>query len=196
MKEREFVEKGSYNHPQADGAVALKQYMFVRRDGKRCLLFRFANESAHAVSGFEILLTQISSDGRVISRSRVPYPAVTVSSGGTYAPDSGVVVSDKCSDFRVSLVYYVSGDYKYVMKRGRAVPHYDPRGYVPPKTRAATPAQIAVRPMLTAMDRAFSLIALLAVAVLVGCCLVSVLTNMGGPSADFGAIYDRIRYFL
>ena len=169
MTDRQFVEKGSYTHPQADGYIALKQYIFMRKDNKRCLLFRFANEFSQTVHGFEIVVTQLSADGRVIGRSRVPYHNISVGTGNTYSPDSGVVVHDNCTDFRVTLVYFVSGCYKYVVKHGHAVAHYDPRGYDIPKTNAARSSQIASKSVYRS-GGVFTLIAVLStIAVVVAC---------------------------
>ena len=179
MTDREYVEKGSYTHPQADGYIALKQYIFIRRDGKRCLLLRFANEFSRTVHGFEVIVTQLSSDGRVIGRSRVPYQNISVASGNTYSPDSGVVVRENCADFRISLVYFVSGDYKYVIKRGHAVAHYDPRGYEVPKTNPARSTQIAVK-SVHRNGGIFTLIAVVSTVIIVGLCLVAALSGSGG----------------
>lgn len=191
MSGREFIEKGSYTHPQADGYVALKQYIFTRREGKRCLLLRFANEYSRTVHGFEVVVTQLSSDGRVIGRSRVPYQNISVSPGNTYAPDSGIVVADNCSDFRISLVYFVSGDYKYVIRHGRAVAHYDPRGYEIPKTNAPRSTQIAVK-SVHASGGIFTLIALLSTVVIIGLCIFAAFSGGVGnkTGADTGSAYS------
>ena len=167
MNDKKYLEKGSYNHHQPDGCVALKQYIIIRKDGNRCLLFRFANEFAHSVTGFEIMLTQISSDGKVLDRSRIPYHGINIVSGHIFAPDLGVVIHENCSDFRITLLSFVSGPYKYVIKHGKPVAHYDPRGYVPPKTRQAKSTQIAVRQMINSTDNIFTISAVIGAAAIV-----------------------------
>ena len=177
MVDYDVIEKGGYNHPQVSGCISLKQYIFLKKNGKRLLMLRFANEFEHKINGFEIILTQLSGDGRVIKRTRIPYYRANVSSGDTFAPDEGIVVLNNCSDFRVKLVYFYSGPYKYVIKRGHAVAHYDPRGYIPEKTKPAKPTQIIVTPKMHILDGSLSFIAVISALLMFGVCIFTCFIN-------------------
>ena len=119
MTDKDFIEKGSYTHPTPDGCIALKQYIITKEKGKRCLLLRFVNESAHTISAFEYVITELSSSGKVLGHSRITHTGIAVVSEGTYTPSSGIVVHNNCTDFRIRLVSYVSGAYKYVLNLNR-----------------------------------------------------------------------------
>lgn len=188
MIEREYIEKGGYNHPQPDGYVSLKQYIFVRKDGKRCLLFRFANEFSQTVTGFEIVVTQLSGDGRTLGHSRICYDDLSIRSGDIFAPSSGVVVHENCADFRIRLVYFVSGVYKYSVKRGKAVAHYDPRGYVAPKTRPAKSTQISVSSVFSATDGVFTAVSVFAILIIIA---LGLITKTGLIQTDSGNNNDN-----
>ena len=167
MIDKDYIEKGSYTHPVPDGCIALKQYIFTKQKGKRCLLLRFVNESAHTVSAFEFVVTELSSDGKVLGRSRITHSGVSITSGNTYAPPSGIVVHNNCTDFRIRLVSFVSGVYKYVMKHGRAVAHYDPRGYRISKSKPGVYNYAEVTPINSRGKRVFTLIAAAAIILIV-----------------------------
>lgn len=163
MADKEFIEKGSYTHPVPDGCIALKQYIFTKAQGKRCLLLRFVNESVHTVNAFEFVITELSSDGQVIGRSRISHSALSIPCGGTFSPPSGIVVHNNCASFRIRLVYFVSGAYKHVLKHGRAVAHYDPRGYKASRPKPSIYNYVEVTPIYTKGKRVFTLIAAVAV---------------------------------
>ena len=182
MVEHDIIEKGGYNHPQVSGFVSLKQYIFIKKNGKRLLMLRFANEFHHKINGFEIILTQLSGDGRVLKRTRIPYHKADVASGNAFAPDEGIVVMDNCIDFRVSLVSFYSGAYKYLMKHGRAVAHYDPRGYAPEKLKPSKPTQISVTPKMRVLDGTMSLIGIIAVVLMIGVCIFTCYMNSAPAS--------------
>ena len=162
MIDNEFVEKGNYTHTSIDGYIALKQYIFTKKDGKRCLLFRFVNDSVHTVNAFEFVLTQLSGDGRVLGRSRIKYTSLSIPGGGVYVPERGIAVHNSCTDFRIRLVSFVQGVYKYTVKGGRAVAHYDPRGYRAPRKRKNAYSDVEVRSILGLGRKFFALLAVIA----------------------------------
>jgi hypothetical protein len=45
MREDKLISKSEYTHPQVGGFIVVKQYMFYRYQGKKCLMVRFANET-------------------------------------------------------------------------------------------------------------------------------------------------------
>ncbi len=120
-----WIDKGLYHHPQVAGCMALKQYMIVERGKKKCLILRFFNEAPFDVSAMEFKLIQLDSNGDTIKSSHVEVKNMKAASGDTYALEKGVVLSDKCVDFRVFVLWVLSGSYKYAVRHGRVIPWYD-----------------------------------------------------------------------
>lgn len=129
MKNNSYLEKGFYSHPQIRGYMFLKQFMLIRKASKRCLLFRFENESALEFKAMELTLVQLDAEGNVIEKSKVKYKGLHVRPGALFCPESGVVVSEDCVDFKIKVTSLISGRYKYTPKNGDMVAHYDTRGY-------------------------------------------------------------------
>jgi len=123
------LKKGFYNHPQYDAALSLKHFLIIEKAGKQCLLLRFVNDSQHIVKSAEFILTQKSSTGRIIGKSRLRYKNMNLYPGDTYTPSNGTVISKDCSDFTVTLVRFVSGEYKYTFKKAKEIANYDIMGY-------------------------------------------------------------------
>lgn len=159
------VEKGSYNHPQPQGMLTLKQYIFSTNAGKRTLLLRFANESPLELDGFEFVIVELNRRGDVITRHRLFHSDLRIAAGGTYCPTSGVVVSDECADFRIKVISIRSGIYRYTSRRGQLVAHYDRqrRGTTPKNPRHG---YTEVRSARSKDGRVFTLIAVIAVLII------------------------------
>lgn len=190
MTDKDFIEKGSYTHPTPDGCIALKQYIITKEKGKRCLLLRFVNESAHTISAFEYVITELSSSGKVLGHSRITHTGIAVVSEGTYTPSSGIVVHNNCTDFRIRLVSYVSGAYKYVLKHGRAVAHYDPRGYLSDRGKPSKYNYVEVTPASYRAKRVFTLIAVIAVILTVFMTVSAKYRNSGKLPSDNNSNLD------
>ena len=109
------------------------------------------------------MLTQYSVDGEVLDCTRIPYQDIHLPKGHTFTPSSGVVVHENCADFRIGLVSFICGPFKYVIKHGKAIAHYDPRGYVSPKTYPAGSSSLLIKPVLPTMNKAFGLSAFLGI---------------------------------
>ena len=122
-----IIDKGFYNRPQGERKVKLKQYIIVRRDGKKCLLLRFLNESELVVSGMEFVLTQIGADGEVIDNSVVHLNEIKLRPDETYTSREGIVIDDGCVDFTVEIRTVISGGYKYCLSDGQMLARYDRR---------------------------------------------------------------------
>ena len=103
-----YTENGNYNHPQFEGGITLKQYIFAKQNHKSCLLFRFINESPYSITSFEFLLTELGTDGKVISRRKIVQSKLNIIPGEMFSPQESFVVSDGCADFRIKLLSYVS----------------------------------------------------------------------------------------
>ena len=162
-----YTEKGNYNHPQFEGGMTLKQYIFAKQNRKNYIMFRFRNESPREIKSFEFLLTELGTDGKVISRRRIAQTKLKVAPGDMFTPQCGFAVSDGCADFRIKLLSYVSGAYKYSIRHGRAVPYFDPRGYDTPKNRTDKGVGPTVTPKFSEDARIFGAIAFFAALLIV-----------------------------
>jgi hypothetical protein len=129
IRSNDYLEKGYYSHRQYDGVLQVKQFMLIRKNGKRCLLLRFVNGTAFEINSMEFAITQRNSAGKVIETKRVRFTDLKIPSKEIYAADEGIAVSEACVDFTVKVLYVVSGRYKYTFKGARALSHYDVRGY-------------------------------------------------------------------
>ena len=125
MKDIKWFDKGLYHHPQASGFVSLKQYMIVENGGKKCLMLRFLNELKIPVRAIEFKLTQLDVNGVSLSTATVKADSTGMAPGSTYAMKTGIVLSDKCVDFRVTVISANSNGYKYVLRNGIPMPTYD-----------------------------------------------------------------------
>ena len=160
-----YREKGNYNHPQPQGLLAVKQYIFATQMGKRTLLLRFANESPLELNGFEFVITELDRRGAVIDRHRLTHSDLSIAAGGTYCPPSGIIVSNECTDFRVKVLSIRSGMYRYTSRRGQLVAHYDKldRALKPKKARHG---YTEVRSASSGGGRVFTLITVVAILII------------------------------
>ena len=126
---KDCISKGYYKHSGIEGFVSVKQYMFIRKKGKKCLIQRFSNDSDFVVNALEYIVTELDAEGNVIKTDRIRSSGFTAAPGTVFAPPSGVVVSEECVDFKIRFISCVSGKYKYLVRNGIAVPIYDRLGY-------------------------------------------------------------------
>lgn len=126
MREDRLISKSPYNYSQISGFIAVKQYMIVRSDGKKCALLRFVNEADYTVDYFDFTLIQLDSKGTIIDKTKVECKDLEFKAGHTYAMNKGVIVDEKCIDVRVQMISAKSGKYRYTVSGGRrVVAHYD-----------------------------------------------------------------------
>lgn len=128
-KDDNCLSKGVYNHFQISGYLSVKQYMIIEYEGKRCLLLRFENEMKSRISAVKFTLEQRDSSNKTIKRVNVSYKNLNIGWGSLYSPEEGIVLEDDCENFIVHMRYIISGNIKYVFKKGLVTEHYDPRGY-------------------------------------------------------------------
>lgn len=182
IDERNILEKGSYDHPQQQGYIILKQYMLIGEADKKCLLLRFANESDVEICAFEFMLFQLDASGKVIKKSKIRYAGMGFGAKKTYTPAKAIVVLEKCVDFRIRMLSFISEPYKYEYKRGQIVIHYDVRGYIKKKSNDEDTGRIVCTSQKNAFSKFNTLLAtMLLVLVLATCALVKYLED----SQDF-----------
>jgi len=130
---RSNLEKGVYAHNQIEGYISVREFIIIRKNGKRCLLIRYANDSDLVIHQFEFVLTQLDANGKVIQRNKHRYTDLSIKPHDTYSPDQGIVIEDACSDFTVRMLSLYSEPYQYIYKRGHITAHYAIKACEPPQ---------------------------------------------------------------
>ena len=174
-KNRNVLDKGTYNFHQEGAFLSVKQYMLVEREGKRCLLLRFVNESNMVIQAMEFTLVQLDGDGKVISSDRMTYDDLSVRPASEYALKTGIVLKAGCVNFRVQMAYAVSGEYKYLFKNGQAVEQYDPRGYDLRPQTVYRKGTISAKPKYARAGRLHGFIAFIGIVLILAACTLAVL---------------------
>ena len=122
-----IIAKGIYKHPQADNFISVKQYMFVYRNGQKHLILRYTNDLNANIDSMKFVLTEINSDGEVIAVRKIAQSGIRVDMGVTFAPDSGIPISDECMDFKIEFLEATSDVYTYRKRGRRGNVYYTPR---------------------------------------------------------------------
>lgn len=125
MARANWIDKGLYHHPQVAGCMSLKQYMIVEESESRCLLLRFFNELGQDISAMEFKLVELDMSGEEIASSHVKVLDMKARAGSTYALKKGIVLHEHCVDFRVTVLWVMSGGYKYALRHNQMIPEYD-----------------------------------------------------------------------
>lgn len=118
------ISKGFYRYAQISDFISVKNYIYLRQNGKKCLLLRFSNDSDFSVDSMSFALIQLDAKGGVISQSNVNYEKMKLKSGATYVSDSALAVDEYCSDFKIVILQVRSGEYIYTVKDGRVIVNY------------------------------------------------------------------------
>lgn len=120
------MEKGIYAHHQTDGFLSVREFIIMasNESNRRCLLVRYANESAFEINCFDFLLTQFDTRGNVIKREKIKYENLAIAPSALYSPEKGIVIEDNCADFTIKMLSIASGRYTYVYRRGQITAHY------------------------------------------------------------------------
>ena len=126
MMERQIISKGEYRHYQIDNYISVKQYIFLRVDGKKCLSLRYTNSLGCKVNAFKFLLVQMDIKGNVISKKKIRISDIVFANGTDYTPSKGIVVDEKCTDFKVLMLCAYAGRYRYKLKNDKIALYYVP----------------------------------------------------------------------
>ena len=124
--EHQYISKGVYKHSQISNFVSVKNYMFIRQHGKKCLLIRFSNEMEHSFESLEYTIVQLDSAGKVLGSSEIKYTKLKVFPGENFTTPKAVAVDEYCSDFRIFFKEVHSNRYKYRVKDGTVTAYYVP----------------------------------------------------------------------
>ena len=124
MMERQIISKGEYKHYQIDNFVSVKQYIFLKADGKKCLTLRFTNSLGYTVNAFKFVLAQIDVQGNVIKKKKIKLSNLVFESETDYTSDKGIIVDEKCVDFKVQMLCVYSDRYRYKLKNDKVAIYY------------------------------------------------------------------------
>ena len=113
MISENYIAKGNYRYSQIDNFVSVKNYIFLRKKGVKCLLLRFSNELGYTVDGMSYVVFQYDVDGNLLGRRQVRHNDIMLNPLGTYATSEPLEVNEKCTDFKVVFLEVRSGKYRY-----------------------------------------------------------------------------------
>lgn len=120
----QIISKGLYKGA-VDKAfpIEVKEYVFTRKDGQKCLLLRFLNQSRLTVTVLNFWLIQKNFYGEQISKEKISLE-VNCGNAKIFSPAFGLVVQDKCVDFDVEMISVFSGEYEYISENGECFLKY------------------------------------------------------------------------
>lgn len=118
-KENQIISKGSYVYSQIDDFIAVKDYIFTRIQGKKCLFLRFTNFADYTVNSMSFTLIQLNSSGEDLGHIEIKCSNLDIKPSQKYTHDSGIVVDEYCSDFKVVFSSVRSDNYIYTVCDGR-----------------------------------------------------------------------------
>lgn len=191
-----IIAKGIYKHPQTEGFISVKQFMFVQRDGVKHLIVRYMNEMDANVEDMKLLLTEMNADGAVIAERRLEHRGLKADAGATFAPNEGIPISSECVDFKIKILEATSGFYTYRYKGNKTCVYYTPKQSARPKPPTGTPG-FSAKKLKTPSSRAMTAVSIFLITLFIAASiLVSYLgyivdyNQRTGKSADIG-YYDR-----
>ena len=125
MRREQVISKGKYSHEQPSGLVGVKQYLFIKdTDGKKRLLLRFCNYSNERCSKFAFILYRMDAKGRVIGQERYESAEREYCENEVFSFNRKIDVEDRCTDFKVQVIYAVYGNYTYRVEDGDVAVSY------------------------------------------------------------------------
>ena len=187
MKEKQqVISKGPYTYPQVNKFLTVKQYIFYRKEGQKCLILKFMNDTGFFINEIRFKLIQLNSEGKTICSQNVLYDSIAVAPRTAFTPTSRIVVDEKCSDFKIVFDYVDSGDFRYRIKRGKIVAFYKEPKY---RDVISAPVMISSSTVCVRSNRIKNRATVMWIAVIVGIAV----TFMTILSCVFDLIKDQNR---
>jgi len=121
----QMLSKGFYQYAQLNRFVTVKNYIFLRENGKKCLLLRFYNDMDYTVDRMEFTVVQMDAAGKVLERTPVVCKKLKFWSGSTYTMKDAIIVQELCNDFKIVFDEVRSDRYTYYVKDGKPVAYFD-----------------------------------------------------------------------
>ena len=114
MGKEQIISKGKYSYAQPSDMIGVKQYLFVKEeDGKKHLLLRFFNDRREKCNKFAFILYRLDSKGNVLGQDKFESADREFLEKEVFSFDRKILVEEKCTDFRVQMVYARYGNYTY-----------------------------------------------------------------------------------
>ena len=121
----QIISKGLYKGT-VDNAfpIEVKEYVFTRKDGQKCLLLRFLNQSRLNVTALNFWLVQKNSFGEQIAKEKISIDKIVDGVSRIFSPTSAITVQEKCVDFDVEMISLFSEEYEYISENGECFIKY------------------------------------------------------------------------
>ena len=121
----QIVSKGLYRgEVDRSFPVAVKEYVFVRRKGRKCLMLRFINDSSMVISAIDFQLVQKNSEGVEIASKKISLKGLNCGAGEVFSPNDCFYVKDRCVGFEIRMISVFSGGYEYKSANGESYVKY------------------------------------------------------------------------
>ena len=125
MSNAQMISKGTYKGISEKAfPLEVKEYIFARENGKKCLLLRFFNSSDVNITGISFWLIQKNVYGEHICKKKISLDGIYSLAGRNYAPSNCFFVDESCADFEVEMISAFSGEYEYRTENGESVVRY------------------------------------------------------------------------
>ena len=124
MMEKQIISKGEYRHYQIDNFVSVKQYIILRTAEKKCLTLRFTNSLGCRVNAFKFLLIQMDIQGKIIGKKKIKFNDISLENGRDYTSHKGIILDEKCVDFKIQMLCVYSDRYRYKLKNNKIATYY------------------------------------------------------------------------
>ena len=122
----DVITKGNYAETPVDGFVSVRQYLFIKRKGKKYVLFRLSNDRKEILTGVRLAVSQKDVRGKDLGTVYATFP-VAVKQNGKFILKEGVEVDPACAEFSVKVDQAVYGEYAYGLRGGELVGVYAPK---------------------------------------------------------------------
>lgn len=122
--EQIMLSKGYYRHSQINGFVTVKNYIYIKQNGKKCLLLRFFNETDFEIDRIEFTVIQLDASGNTLGEVRMQEDGLRFVAGGYYTCHDSIVMREGCHDFRVVMNEVISRDFRYCVRDGEVTAYY------------------------------------------------------------------------
>ena len=121
----QIISKGLYKGV-VDTAlpVEVKEYVFTRQKGRKCLLLRFFNTSELNITAIHFWIIQKNSYGEQIHREKILLDNIQCIAGRAFAPSDCFYVQNNCVDFDIEIISVFSGEYEFRSGSGESFVRY------------------------------------------------------------------------
>ena len=114
MGKEQVISKGKYAYAQPEDMVSVKQYLFVKdENGKKQLLLRFCNNKQEKCSKFVFILYRLDAKGNILGQDKYESADRIFKEKEVFSFDRKIAVEERCTDFKVQMVYARYGNYTY-----------------------------------------------------------------------------------